>query len=183
MSVKDHKMQDPIFKPGSHTPPHLFAADSFYMLTAATYQQQPVIRSDRRKKEWINAFLSACELYHWDGFAWVVLDNHYHAMVKSTSDPNTLSKFIGSVHKFTARKWNDEDGQNGRQVWWNFWDTCIRSDRDKIDRLKYVFWNPVKHGLVDRPEEYPYSNYKEFMENQLDIDFSGTGAVTDAPEY
>jgi putative transposase len=121
-------MPDSIFKSGHKTPPHLFVADWFYMLTGATYKQQPLIRSDDRKKEWINAFLSASESYHWDVLAWVVLDNHYHAILKSPEDgAANLSKFVASYHKFTARCWNEQENTTGRQVWWNYWDTCIRS--------------------------------------------------------
>jgi len=31
--------------------------------------------------------------------------------------------------------------------------------------MNYVILNPVKHGLVQNPEEYPFSSYKYFIEN------------------
>jgi putative transposase len=176
-------MPDSIFKPGLHNPPHLFVANAFYMLTGSIYQSENLIQSAKRKEEWRDTFYASAKIYKWQVSAWVVLNNHYHAIVKSPNNPTTLSKFAGSYHKFTARKWNDEDGRNSRKVWWNYWDTCIRSERDYINRLKYVFWNPVKHGLVERPEDYPFSNYKEFMENQIGIDFTEANEITDAREF
>jgi hypothetical protein len=37
--------------------------------------------------------------------------------------------------------------------------------------------------LVERPEDYPFSNYKNFMEKQFGLDFIDTDEVTDVPEF
>lgn len=174
-------MLDVIYKTAQNNLPHLFVANAFYMLTASIYEKAHLIESARRKAEWRNAFHEAAAIYRWQIIAWVVLDNHYHAIVVSPEDSKTLSRFIGSYHKFTAHMWNNEDGLKGRKVWWNYWDTCIRSERDYQNRLRYVFWNPVKHGLVAGPEDYQFSNYKEFM-RQEDLDFTGFDEVNDVPE-
>jgi putative transposase len=94
-------------------------------------------------------------------------------MIESPENPASLSKVIASYHKFTSRRWNDEDNFPGRKVWWNYWDTCIRSEKDYYNRLRYIFWNPVKHGLVENPEDYSFSNYQEFLKQQTDFDFTG----------
>jgi putative transposase len=154
------------------------------MVTGSTYQSERLMRASKRKEDWRDAFHRSAEIYQWQIIAWVVLDNHYHAVVRSPVDPKTLSKFIGSYHKYTARKWNSEDGLIGRKVWWNYWDTCIRSERDYLNRLKYVFWNPLKHGLVNNPEDYPHGNYRDFLEQwQTGLDFAGIEEVRDVPEF
>jgi putative transposase len=175
---------DPVnFKKALHNPPHLFIAGAMYFLTGSIYQGANFMLSSRRKEEWRDAFYSSAQIYSWQITAWVVMDNHYHAIVCSPNDPASLAKFIGSYHKFTARNWNKDDGTQGRRVWWNYWDTCVRSERDLINRSKYIFWNPVKHGFVERPEHYPFSNYIEFMENQFGLDFTDMDEVNDVPEF
>ena len=177
-------MYKDIFKRYPHNPPHLFLPDCYYMITASTYLKEPVMASDKRKREWLEAFLEAAELYKWQAIAWVVLRNHYHAIVKSPEDAHTLSKFVGSYHKFTSSKWNDEDGVSGRKTWWNYWDTCLTSEKRFYSRLRYVFWNPVKHGLSEMPEGYPFSNYDEFLGNwQVEFDFTDMEEVDDVPEF
>jgi len=112
------------------------------------------------------------------------LHNHYHAVIQSPEKAETLSKFTASYHKYTARRWNDEENLNGRKVWWNYWDTCIRSEYDYHNRLRYVFWNPVKHGLTESPEEYLFSNYKSFLLNwHVDFNFTDMDEVNDVPEF
>ena len=153
------------------------------MLTGAIYGKEPLMISDQRKVEWRDAFREAAKMYGWKVIAWVVLHNHYHAIVQSPEEEINLSRLINSYHKFTARKWNREDGLKGRQVWWNYWDTCIRGEVDYHNRLRYVFWNPVKHGIVGDPAQYTFSNSTEYLHQFQYIDFTGMDEVSDVPEY
>jgi putative transposase len=176
-------MSQAIFKTASHNPPHLFIEDTLYMLTASIYGKAHLMNSPQRQGEWRDAFYEAARIYQWQIIAWVVLHNHYHAIVRSPQHSGNLSKFVNSYHKFTARKWNADDNLPGRQIWWNYWDTCIRSEHDYQNRLKYIFWNPVKHGLVQKPEDYHFSNYSEYLDRLQSFDFTGINEVNNVPEY
>jgi putative transposase len=157
-------MAEEIFKRYRNNPAHLFRANGVYIITGAIYEKAHLINTDQRKSQWLGAFQKAAELYRWEVIAWVVLINHYHVIVRAPEDSaQSLPKFVGSYHKFTSRQWNDADGKNGRQVWWNYWDTCIRSEPDYLTRFNYVNWNPVKHGVVSRPEDYLFSSYREYF--------------------
>ncbi len=155
------------------------------MITGATYQKQAIMRTDARKSEWRDSFLKASELYNWNVIVWTVMDNHYHVIVKSPEqNAADLPKYVGSFHKFTARRWNEEDKTVGRKVWWNYWDTYVRSEKDFLNRLKYVFWNPIKHGYVDKPDEYRLSNYSTFLEAHFFSDgYEPDNEVNDVPEF
>ena len=174
-------MSDAVFKTAPHHPPHFFVAGTLYMLTGAIYGKTPLMISDQRKADWREAFQEAARMYPWEIIACVALQNHYQAIVRSPENAFNLSKFVNSYHKYTARKWNTEDGLNGRKVWWNYWDTCIHSENDYCGRLRYVFWNPVKHGLVDRPEEHSFSNYAVDLDQGFDA--TGIDEVNDVPEF
>ena len=172
-----------IFKTYQHTPPHLFRPNAIYMLTGSILRQEPLIQSAERKQEWREALFKAAELYHWQVLAWVILDNHYHSLVESPENALSLEKLIASYHKFTARLWNEADHTPGRQVWWNYWATCVRSEGDFDSRLTYIFWNPVKHGLAESAETYPYSSYPEYLKQVGSYDFTGWNEVSDVPEF
>ena len=174
-------MSNAVFKTAPHNPPHFFVAGTLYMLTGAIYRKTPLMISDQRKADWQDGFHKAAEIYGWQIIAWVALHNHYHAIVRSPANAGNLSKFVNSYHKYTARKWNTEDGLSGRKVWWNYWDTCIRFEHDYYNRLKYVFWNPLKHGLVEKPEDYDFSSYRVYL--SAGIEFTGITEVNDVPEF
>ena len=45
-------------------------------------------------------------------------------------------------------------------IWWDrFEEYPIRSDDDFTKAVEYCRVNPVKHGLVGQPEDWPYSSF------------------------
>ena len=48
-----------------------------------------------------------------------------------------------------------------------FWEHMIRDDGDLRRHVEYIHFNPVKHGLVKSPWDYPYSSFKLFVEQGL----------------
>jgi putative transposase len=40
-----------------------------------------------------------------------------------------------------------------------FWEHCIRDDEDFVQHMDYQHYNPVKHGLVERVQDWPYSTF------------------------
>jgi putative transposase len=45
-----------------------------------------------------------------------------------------------------------------------YWEHTIRDERDWQLHMDYVFYNPVKHGYVSRPIEWPWSNLRGAVE-------------------
>jgi putative transposase len=57
------------------------------------------------------------------------------------------------------------DGQPGRKVWFQYWDSRISLERSYFARLNYVHNNPVHHGLADKAENYPWCSAAWFGRN------------------
>ncbi len=68
------------------------------------------------------------------------------------------------LHGSTATQFNREDGASGRQVWYSDWDRCLRAEGDIYSRINYIHRNPVKHGYVSDPAEWPWSSFQAFFE-------------------
>ena len=45
-----------------------------------------------------------------------------------------------------------------------FWEHAIRDETDFQRHIAYCWWNPVKHGLVTTPEDWPYSSFRRVGE-------------------
>jgi putative transposase len=51
-----------------------------------------------------------------------------------------------------------------RAVWQNrFWEHHIRGERDLIQHVEYIHYNPVKHGLVEAPRDWKYSSFHRYV--------------------
>jgi putative transposase len=47
-----------------------------------------------------------------------------------------------------------------RGIWQRrYWEHTLRDDRDFIRHADYIHFNPVKHGLVGRVTDWPYSSF------------------------
>ena len=56
-----------------------------------------------------------------------------------------------------------ETGRSQRKVWQDsYWDKNIYSERFLRQKLSYVHRNPLRAGLVEQPEDYPYSSYRDY---------------------
>lgn len=94
--------------------------------------------------------------------AWVILDDHYHLLLK-TRVGKDLSHFFGRLHGATSRQLNLWDNAMGRQVWHNYWDTCIRTEASLWGHFNYTPNNPVKHGYVTHPKDWEFSSYGYYL--------------------
>jgi putative transposase len=150
-----------VYKTYPHAPPHLFRPGAAYFITAKTHSGAPMLATTARRAELIDSLAFAAAQHRWQVVAWVVLSNHYHCILQAPAqDPSALSTLLNSVHKFTSRRWNQEDSAPGRRVWYQYWDTCLTSEGSFWARLNYIHYNPVRHGLAQTPQEYAFSSYR-----------------------
>jgi putative transposase len=154
-----------IYKPHLHSPPHWFVSNAIYMVTGSTLYGKPFLASDAKLINFYETLIERANILKWSVDAWVVMPTHYHFVARSPENALSLKKLIQGVHSINAKFVNRLDGAPGRKVWYNYWDTCIQSESSYYARMRYIMMNPVKHGLVQKPEDYPFSSYKYFVEN------------------
>lgn len=157
------------YKVYPHNPPHYFVPNAMYMVTGAILHNQNLLSENRRKELIIQTLLERSLLLGWNLEAWAVLNNHYHLIAQAPEDVTTLEKLLRQLHSISAIQINRCDKSSGRQVWHNYWDTCLTYEKSYLARLRYVHVNPVKHGLVEDAIDYPYCSYKWFIEQGDDV--------------
>ena len=121
----------------------------------------------------------ACSVGAVELIACVVLDEHYHAVVRPER-PDSFPGWIGALHQASASLLNSEDGTRGRRVWYQYWDTSLWTEGDLWSRINYVHFNPVKHGYVPDPAGWAWSSYRAFLEG-LEGDDAARGECFPAP--
>lgn len=138
-----------------HGPIHLVSQGGTYIVTAATFRKQPLFGSHERLRLLCEALMDLVRDYDWKLQAWAVFPNHYH-FIASSATPGNLADLIRRLHAITAMSVNGLDRCKGRQVWFQYWDTLITTQRSYFARLRYVHENALRHGVVARPANYPW---------------------------
>jgi len=114
--------------------------------------------------------------------AWVVLPDHLHAIWQlPEGDADYSTRWKGIKREFTVSLGRSEPrslskiskGEAG--IWQRrFWDHHIRDEADFYAHLHYCWGNPVKHGLVERAVDWPYSSiHRDIRHGLVDPEWSG----------
>jgi putative transposase len=122
-------------------------------------------------------------------YAYVILDNHLHLVVSA----DNLSQVIRDFKRHTAKEilaaarqgdkqWllkqfeffkSAHKGNSQHQVWQEgFHPQAITTEDMLRQKLDYIHYNPVRLGLVDRPEDWRYSSARNYFgqDGVLEID-------------
>ena len=125
------------------------------MVTAGTYKKELHFNTATRLTRLTNLLLTLSEQYNWKLHAWAVFPNHYHFLGES-GDAKRLRALVRELHSRSAKDINRENGSEGRNIWFSYWESHITFHNSFLARLNYVNQNPVRHRLVERASAYTW---------------------------
>ncbi len=138
--------------------PHLEIPGGYYFTTSCTKFRRVLTPADRDIVLGAILFMDG-KKYQLD--AAVVMPDHFHTILHplqkngsaddgSAAADYSLREIFHSIKSYTANKiggrvWQDENH-----------DHLIRDEKDYLEKLQYILYNPVKAELVASPREYPW---------------------------
>ncbi|WP_435946499.1 REP-associated tyrosine transposase [Dryocola sp. BD586] len=88
--------------------------------------------------------------------AWVVLPDHMHCIWTLPAGDSDYSARWREIKKSFTKSLH----YAARPVWQKrFWEHCIRDEQDYAAHMNYLYINPLKHGLVDKVSDWPFSSF------------------------
>jgi putative transposase len=98
---------------------------------------------------------------------WVVLPNHLHCLIElPTGDCDYATRWFLIKSRFSRnippneRRSDSQSRRGERGIWQRrYWEHAIRNAQDYRAHLDYIHINPLKHGLVERVSDWPYSTF------------------------
>jgi putative transposase len=175
-----------------------FVAGGTYFFTVATHRRRPIFTSELARACLRDAILLERSKRPFEQFAMVLLQEHLHAIwILPPGDADYSLRWERIKSEFT-RNYLANGGTEGvpslsrlrhreRAVWQRrFWEHTCKDDDDLRRFLDYLHWNPVKHGLVKRVRDYPWSTFAKFVclgEYPLNWGSADPCPHFDAPEW
>jgi REP element-mobilizing transposase RayT len=84
------------------------------------------------------------------------MPDHVHFFCAPRQGASSLETFVGRWKEWTAKRMIRELNC-ARPVWeLEFFDHLMRSEESCVEKWDYVYRNPVRAGLVTRPEDWAY---------------------------
>ena len=141
--------------------PRLFLPGATYHVYCRVARGEFVFNDDFEAIEFVEALRKVRDLDGWTIFAWCLMGNHYHLVLKTKNVDlwRSMARLQGSV----VRNHNRRHHYFGR-----LWQSRYRArviDTDDYFRqvVAYVHLNPVVAGIVDDPFKYPFSGHREIV--------------------
>jgi len=141
-----------------------YVANATYFLTVVTRDRQPLFADSANLSRLRQVLHNVQELYPFRMYAYVFLPDHFHLLILLTL-PTDISKLMQSLQWNYTMTHKRDRGLDGKVSLWQrgFWDHVIRDTLDFERHLNYIHNNPVKHGYVERPGDYPDSSFCEYV--------------------
>ena len=110
------------------------------------------------RRVWLATLAETCRRTLWKVHSYAQLGNHYHLVVE-TPEPNISAgmQYLGGTY---AIRFNHAHNFSGHLQHRRFDARLIESDGYALEVARYVALNPVRAGLCQRPEEWPWASYR-----------------------
>lgn len=151
-----------------------FTAGGSYFFTLVTYNRKPIFATAEAVEVLREAFRSVRKSRLFEIDAIVVMPDHLHCiwtLPPDDADFATRWRLIKSAftkHCAPALRTIPNRVRAAKQeqaVWQRrYWEHLIRDETDFSNHVDYIHYNPVKHGLVASPQDWPYSSFSRHVE-------------------
>lgn len=131
---------------------NIYVGTSFsQMLKTGKYRYSDIIYP---RKDQLIKILSYC-----------IMPDHYHFLIKILTD-YPLSKYLNDVENSYSRYFNLKNKRKGP-----LWESSYRiveifSNEQLLHVSRYIHLNPTTSGLVNRPEDWFFSSYKDIISDK-----------------
>jgi putative transposase len=92
---------------------------------------------------------------------YVFMPDHWHALLYPAL-ADTLPRLMGALKIASSRAINRARHTQGEFWQLRYFDRAIRTVKEYQDALQYMHFNPVKRGLVKKPEAWPWSSFHAY---------------------
>ncbi len=134
---------------------------SLHHVTSRGNARQSIFYDDGDREFFLNLLGVAVKRFEWILTAYVLMSNHFHFVVQLTSE--TLSRGMQWLDGKYAQAFNRQHGRVGHLLQGRPDMRLIEKGPYSLEVLRYVVLNPVRAGMVSRPEYYVWISHRALI--------------------
>ncbi len=124
--------------------------------------RQLIFKDNADRQAFLALLVGHCQNHQVDLHAFVLMDNHVHALVTPQAD-KALSTMMQHVGRSYVRYFNQRHGRTGTLWEGRFRSALIQTDRYFLACMVYIDLNPVRAGMVAQPLDHPWSSHAHYV--------------------
>jgi putative transposase len=126
-----------------------------YFVTICSEGRRPIFNDEQRCRAAIQGLERVAENQNFLVHAFCFMPDHAHFLVEGKRFGSNLLKFVRQWKQLTGYLFRAE---LPRGFWQRrFYDHILRHAEDSDSVAWYIWMNPVRKGIVAKPEQYPFS--------------------------
>lgn len=134
---------------------------AFYHVTSRGNEKKDIFRNNRDREKFLVYLESAAVRYGAIIHVWCLLDNHYHLMLETPK--GNLSQIMRHLNGAYTTYFNVKWQRAGHLFQGRYKAILVEADPYATELSRYIHLNPVRAGIVDRPENHPWSSYRSYI--------------------
>ena len=129
----------------------------FHFITFSCSRRQPLLGSNAAYGAFEHELEAVRKRYGLVVAGYVLMPEHVHLLVGEPLKAS-LAIALQVIKQQTSRKLK----RRGQARFWQrrYYDFNVHNERKRIEKLRYMHRNPVKRGLVEKPEDWPWSSFR-----------------------
>jgi REP element-mobilizing transposase RayT len=127
-----------------------------YSITTDTKVRAPILANLACAEVLVSEWTSASARYGWGIGYYVIMPDHVHFFASPSRSAATLSRLMQAWKGWTSKRIGKATGLQPPLWQSGFFDHVLRSFESYEEKSRYILENPVRAGLVERPEDWPF---------------------------
>lgn len=145
---------------------YIIAPNSLYHIVARGNNQRRIFRSSRDYRKILNILEDTKKKYPFYLYSYNLLPNHYHFEIETREIP--ISKVMHQINNIYAKHFRRRYGGSGHLFQGRFFSAIVDKNSYFWALARYIDLNAVEAGLVERPEDYPWSSYSFYCQKDYE---------------
>jgi REP element-mobilizing transposase RayT len=129
-----------------------------YHVTNRGNEKKDIYKDDHDRKTFLDILHHVNIRYNWLCHAYCLMGNHYHMLIE-TPDGN-LSIGMRQLNGVYTQAYNRRHRRSGHLFQGRYKAIVLQKDSHLLEVCRYVVLNPVRTGMVEKPEKWKWSSYQ-----------------------
>ncbi len=142
-----------------------FQPGGCYFFTVVTYERRPWLIEKPAIERLRKAFRHVMKARPFSIDAIVIWPDHLHCIWQLPEGDHDFPERWRQIKRFVSIGLESPlNARNEKALWQRrYWEHLIKDEEDWYRHIDYIHYNPVKHGYVTRPADWPYGSFKLAM--------------------
>lgn len=144
--------------------PHWEQPGSVYFITFTTVKGLALVE---RARDIVFNSIKFHDSRKYELYACVVMSDHVHLIMQPLEKAKgafySIAEILHSIKSYSANQINELLKREGTLWLHENYDRIVRDENDLLEKMNYILNNPLKSGIVERPEDYKWIYVKGWL--------------------